>query len=206
VEVEQRPDEAFTTDRAVRSGRANAASGRIMVSAPARPRCLSQQPWRLPCTGRQPPCLPACFQVTTPNDHFGPIPAEHDPERNRVSGPPPLPGLLLRALPQGRGPSAERGLAAAADPPARRPPAAAAAGRAGGRLVEGPAGLPPVGRALPARGRHRGPVLGGWPLPDPLACCARPPARPTPGPPAPGPSSGGPWGLSCPSMRVWALA
>lgn len=29
-----RPDEAFTTDRAVRAGRANAASGRIMVTVP----------------------------------------------------------------------------------------------------------------------------------------------------------------------------
>ncbi len=28
------PDEAFTTERAVRSGRANAASGRIMVTIP----------------------------------------------------------------------------------------------------------------------------------------------------------------------------
>lgn len=47
-----RPDEAFTTDRAVRAGRANAASGRI--------------------------------RVTIPNDHFGPILAEHDPERGKV--------------------------------------------------------------------------------------------------------------------------
>lgn len=47
-----RPDEAFTTDRAVRSGRANAASGRIMV--------------------------------TTPQDHFGPIPPEHDPRGTGV--------------------------------------------------------------------------------------------------------------------------
>ena len=29
-----RPDEAFTTDRAVRAGRANASSGRIMVTVP----------------------------------------------------------------------------------------------------------------------------------------------------------------------------
>lgn len=29
-----RPDEAFTTERAVRAGRANAASGRIMVNIP----------------------------------------------------------------------------------------------------------------------------------------------------------------------------
>lgn len=29
-----RPDEAFTTDRAVRNGRANAASGRIKVNIP----------------------------------------------------------------------------------------------------------------------------------------------------------------------------
>ena len=47
VRDKDRPDEAFTTDRAVRAGRANASSGRIMV--------------------------------TVPNDHFGPIPAEHDP-------------------------------------------------------------------------------------------------------------------------------
>jgi hypothetical protein len=31
---ESRPAEAFTTERAVRSGRANAASGRIMVNVP----------------------------------------------------------------------------------------------------------------------------------------------------------------------------
>lgn len=31
---ESRPDEAFTTERAVRAGRANAASGRIMVNVP----------------------------------------------------------------------------------------------------------------------------------------------------------------------------
>jgi hypothetical protein len=49
-----RPDEAFTTERAQRAGRANAASGRIMV--------------------------------TVPNDHFGPILPEHDPENGKVSG------------------------------------------------------------------------------------------------------------------------
>lgn len=48
----QSPDEAFTTDRAQRAGRANAASGRIMV--------------------------------TVPNDHFGPILPEHDPEQGKV--------------------------------------------------------------------------------------------------------------------------
>lgn len=51
IDNASRPDEAFTTDRAVRNGRANAASGRI--------------------------------RVTTPNDHFGPIEAKYDPERNR---------------------------------------------------------------------------------------------------------------------------
>ena len=34
INDKDRPDEAFTTDRAVRSGRANAASGRIMVTVP----------------------------------------------------------------------------------------------------------------------------------------------------------------------------
>ena len=34
VSDKDRPDEAFTTDRAVRAGRANAASGRIMVTVP----------------------------------------------------------------------------------------------------------------------------------------------------------------------------
>ncbi|XVF54792.1 hypothetical protein PTKIN_Ptkin05aG0210100 [Pterospermum kingtungense] len=48
---QDRPDTAFTTERAKRSGKANAASGRIFVT------------------------------VTT--DHFGPILAENDPERNR---------------------------------------------------------------------------------------------------------------------------
>jgi len=46
---EERPDEAYTTERAQRSGRANAASGRI--------------------------------RVTIPQDAFGPILPEHDPER-----------------------------------------------------------------------------------------------------------------------------
>jgi len=35
------------------------------------------------------------------------------------------------------------------------------AGHPRGRVVEGPAGLPAVGRALPARGGHRGPVQRG---------------------------------------------
>ena len=34
IHDKDRPDEAFTTDRAVRAGRANAASGRIMVTVP----------------------------------------------------------------------------------------------------------------------------------------------------------------------------
>ena len=48
---EQRPTAAFTTERAVKTGLANACSGRIFV--------------------------------TIPGDHFGPITAEHDPERKR---------------------------------------------------------------------------------------------------------------------------
>lgn len=48
---QDRPDKAFTTERARRAGMANAASGRIFV--------------------------------TVPKDHFGPIPAEHDLERNQ---------------------------------------------------------------------------------------------------------------------------
>lgn len=52
MNYESRPDTAFSTERAKRSGKANAASGRIMV--------------------------------TTSNEHFGPILAEHDPSRNRV--------------------------------------------------------------------------------------------------------------------------
>ncbi|KAJ6713667.1 E3 UBIQUITIN-PROTEIN LIGASE UHRF-RELATED [Salix viminalis] len=46
----QRPDKAYTTERAKRAGKANACSGKIFV--------------------------------TVPPDHFGPIPAENDPERN----------------------------------------------------------------------------------------------------------------------------
>ena len=34
IKDKDRPDEAYTTDRAVRAGRANAASGRIMVNVP----------------------------------------------------------------------------------------------------------------------------------------------------------------------------
>ncbi|GER48548.1 zinc finger C3HC4-type RING finger family protein [Striga asiatica] len=48
---QDRPDRAFTTERAQKAGMANAASGRIFV--------------------------------TVPKDHFGPIPAESDPERNQ---------------------------------------------------------------------------------------------------------------------------
>jgi len=58
----RRPNEAFTTDRAQRAGRANAASGRIMV--------------------------------TVPNDHFGPILPEHDPESGKVRGEGP--GVMAR--------------------------------------------------------------------------------------------------------------
>eukprot|EP01018_Ginkgo_biloba_P017439 Gb_06456 [translate_table: standard] len=51
IQNQNRPDKAFTTDRAKRSGKANACSGRIFV--------------------------------TVPPDHFGPILAENDPERNQ---------------------------------------------------------------------------------------------------------------------------
>ncbi|XP_015867878.3 E3 ubiquitin-protein ligase ORTHRUS 2 [Ziziphus jujuba] len=51
VHNENRPDKAFTTERAQKSGKANAASGKIFV--------------------------------TTPPDHFGPIPAANDPIRNQ---------------------------------------------------------------------------------------------------------------------------
>lgn len=48
---QDRPDKAYTTERAQKSGKANAASGKIFV--------------------------------TVPSDHFGPISAENDPERNQ---------------------------------------------------------------------------------------------------------------------------
>lgn len=51
VHNENRPDKAFTTERAKKSGKANACSGKIFV--------------------------------TVPPDHFGPILAENDPERNQ---------------------------------------------------------------------------------------------------------------------------
>ncbi|ONI07807.1 hypothetical protein PRUPE_5G140900 [Prunus persica] len=51
IQNQDRPDKAYTTDRAQKTGKANAASGKIFV--------------------------------TIPSDHFGPIPAENDPERNR---------------------------------------------------------------------------------------------------------------------------
>ncbi|WVY91891.1 hypothetical protein V8G54_037405 [Vigna mungo] len=51
VRNQDRPDTAFTTDRAKKTGKANACSGKIFV--------------------------------TVPPDHFGPIPAENDPKRNR---------------------------------------------------------------------------------------------------------------------------
>lgn len=51
VRNEDRPDTAFTTERAKKTGKANACSGKIFV--------------------------------TVPPDHFGPIPAENDPKRNR---------------------------------------------------------------------------------------------------------------------------
>ncbi|KAF2317448.1 hypothetical protein GH714_022384 [Hevea brasiliensis] len=51
VHNQNRPDKAFTTERAQRAGKSNACSGKIFV--------------------------------TVPPDHFGPIPAENDPERNQ---------------------------------------------------------------------------------------------------------------------------
>ncbi|KAI4368541.1 hypothetical protein MLD38_017088 [Melastoma candidum] len=51
VHNQNRPDKAFTTERAKKPGKANACSGKIFV--------------------------------TVPPDHFGPIPAENDPERNQ---------------------------------------------------------------------------------------------------------------------------
>lgn len=51
LHIQDRPDKAFTTERAQKAGMANAASGRIFV--------------------------------TVPKDHFGPITAENDPERNQ---------------------------------------------------------------------------------------------------------------------------
>ncbi|RDX75256.1 E3 ubiquitin-protein ligase ORTHRUS 2, partial [Mucuna pruriens] len=51
VHNQDRPDTAFTTERAKKPGKANACSGKIFV--------------------------------TVPPDHFGPIPAENDPTRNR---------------------------------------------------------------------------------------------------------------------------
>ncbi|XP_009617502.1 E3 ubiquitin-protein ligase ORTHRUS 2-like [Nicotiana tomentosiformis] len=50
IHNQNRPDKAFITDRAKKSGKANACSGKIFV--------------------------------TIPGDHFGPISAENDPERN----------------------------------------------------------------------------------------------------------------------------
>jgi hypothetical protein len=76
--------EAFTTERAVRNGRANAASGRILVNVP--------------------------------NDHFGPILAEHDPEKGRVRSDGSSRGALLhkgRSAAQARAqPTAIRGFMA----------------------------------------------------------------------------------------------
>ncbi|KAB1217541.1 E3 ubiquitin-protein ligase ORTHRUS 2 [Morella rubra] len=51
VHNQNRPDKAYTTERAQKTGKANAASGKIFV--------------------------------TISSDHFGPIPAENDPERNQ---------------------------------------------------------------------------------------------------------------------------
>ncbi|XP_026440274.1 E3 ubiquitin-protein ligase ORTHRUS 2-like isoform X2 [Papaver somniferum] len=51
VNNQNKPDKAYITERAKRSGKANACSGKIFV--------------------------------TVPNDHFGPILAENDPERNQ---------------------------------------------------------------------------------------------------------------------------
>lgn len=51
IHNQDRPDQAYTTERAIKSGKANACSGKIFV--------------------------------TVPPDHFGPILAENDPERNQ---------------------------------------------------------------------------------------------------------------------------
>lgn len=50
IHNQNRPDKAFTTERAKKTGKANACSGKIFV--------------------------------TIPGDHFGPIPADNDPDRN----------------------------------------------------------------------------------------------------------------------------
>lgn len=108
----ERPDEAFTTERAVKPGKANAASGRIFV--------------------------------TIPPDHFGPITAEYDPEKNRVRPAGPAP----RAR-EGENPTQTRA-------PGRRP--------------SGPPCLtcsPPPGR--PAASPPQGVVVGDY-WPDRLAC------------------------------------
>lgn len=131
----ERPDEAFTTERAVKSGKANASSGRIFV--------------------------------TIPPDHFGPITAEFDPERSQARrpahpGPPARSGSAFRLLPaQPRAPSnppTTRGPLAAASPARlaqRRVRPAVSAGGPGRGVLAGPPRVPPVGRALPARRRHR---------------------------------------------------
>ncbi|KAL8106487.1 E3 ubiquitin-protein ligase ORTHRUS 2-like [Apium graveolens] len=51
IHNQDRPDQAYTTERAIKSGKANACSGKIFV--------------------------------TVPPDHFGPILAENDPQRNQ---------------------------------------------------------------------------------------------------------------------------
>ncbi len=191
VEVEQRPDEAFTTERAVRSGRANAASGRIMVGTPllrpagAAARRRAASPGRAGAARAARPA-PLCALLRA-----APIrPLTHPPAARRSPSPTTtLAPSWLSTTPSAAGCAGSSSClppAPAALPllpcrlrprcPAALPPSLPAlrcppAGRGGGRLVEGQAGLPPVGRALPPRGGHRRTVLGARARPAPGLPC-----------------------------------
>ena len=89
INNDDRPDEAFTTERAVRAGRANAASGeRHEARHPMGARRAARgccQALHVPAVQRglvlaaKPPRATGRIMVNVPNDHFGPIPPEADP-------------------------------------------------------------------------------------------------------------------------------
>ena len=139
IRDKDRPDEAFTTDRAVRAGRANASSGRIMVTVPGDhfgPIPPEHDPRGL---------VRALLSPTACAD------ARHCSTRKGCA-----------ALRQPLGLQFVTVCRAAA---MRH---SCSAGHPRGGVLEGPPGLPPVGSPLPPRGRHRWPVQPGRPVCGPL--------------------------------------
>lgn len=106
INNDDRPDEAFTTERAQRAGRANAASGWFCSSDTTRAQHQHCRKLALSLSSHRPtgravlarcrrprawvpvvlPRYAGRIMVNIPNDHFGPIPAEADPRGTVSSG------------------------------------------------------------------------------------------------------------------------